>query len=147
VADALPDSATFSDKLGEIWSNTLDSEMERLARKLSGMLLQLGLNLPMFAVLGYTGWITVQRFLQGSYLAGNFFLHALWTIGIILLLSFFLFQILVRLVASPERVTTKAFEKLKRQADQFNAFTTNPVLTQLEALIELEAMLASRKST
>lgn len=147
VEDALPDTATFSDKLGEIWSNTLDSEMERLARKLSGMLLQFGLNLPMFAVLGYTGWITVQRFLQGSYLAGNFFLHALWTIGIILLLSFFLFQILVRLVASPERVTTKAFEKLKRQADQFNAFTTNPVLTQLEALIELEAMLASRKST
>ncbi len=147
VEDALPDTGTFSDKLGGIWSNTLDSEMERLARKLSGMLLQFGLNLPMFAVLGYTGWITVQRFLQGSYLAGNFFLHALWTIGIILLLSFFLFQILVRLVASPERVTTKAFEKLKRQADQFNAFTTNPVLTQLEALIELEAMLASRKST
>jgi len=146
VEDALPETGTFSDKLGEIWSNTLDSEMERLSRKLSGMLLQFGLNLPMFAVLGYTGWITLQRFLQGSYLAGNFFLHALWTIGIILLLSFFLFQILVRLVASPERVTTKAFEKLKHQADQFNAFATNPVLTQLETLIELEAMLASRKS-
>jgi len=146
VEDALPDSGTFSDQLGEIWSSTLDSEMERLARKLSGMLLQFGLNLPMFSVLGYTGWITVQRFLQGSYLAGNFFMHALWTIGIILLLSFFLFQILVRLVASPERVTTKAFEKLKRQADQFDAITTNPVLAQLETLIELEAMLASRKS-
>ena len=146
VEDALPDTGTFSDKLGGIWSNTLDSEMERLARKLSGMLLQFGLNMPMFAVLGYTGWITVQRFLQGSYLAGNFFLHALWTIGIVLLLSFFLFQILVRLVASPERVTTKAFEKLKRQADQFDAFTTNPVLTQLETLIELGAMLDSHGS-
>jgi len=147
VEDALPETGTFSDKLGQLWSSTLDSEMERLARKLSGMLLQFGLNLPMFTVLGYTGWITVRRFLQGSYLAGNFFMHALWTIGIILLLSFFLFQILVRLVASPERVTTKAFEKLKRQADQFGAFTTNPVLAQLETLIELEAMLASRKST
>ncbi len=145
VEDALPDTGTFSDKLGEIWSNTLDSEMERLARKLSGMLLQFGLNMPMFAVLGYTGWITVQRFLQGSYLAGNFFLHALWTIGIVLLLSFFLFQILVRLVASPERVTAKAFEKLKRQADQFDAFTSNPVLIQLETLIQLENMLASRE--
>lgn len=145
VEDALPDTGTFSDKLGGIWSNTLDSEMERLARKLSGMLLQFGLNLPMFAVLGYTGWITVQRFLQGSYLAGNFFLHALWTIGIVLLLSFFLFQILVRLVAGPERVTTKAFEKLKRQADQFDAFTSNPVLIQLETLIQLENMLTSRE--
>ena len=143
VEDALPDTGIFSDKLAGIWSNALDSEMERLARKLSGMLLQFMLNLPMFAVLGYTGWITVQRFLQGSYLAGNFFLHALWTIGIILLLSFFLFQILVRLVASPERVTIKAFEKMKRQADQLDAFTTNPVLAQLETVIELETMLTA----
>ena len=146
VEDVLPDPGTFSDKLGQIWSSTLDSEMERMARKLSGMLLQMVLNLPMFAVLGYTGWITVQRFLQGSYLAVNFFVHALWTIGIILLLSFFLFQILVRLVASPERVTAKAFEKLKRQADQFDTLATNPVLTQLETLIQLEAMLGSRES-
>jgi len=68
------------------------------------------------------------------------------TIGIILLLSFFLFQICVRLVASPERVTTKAFERLKRQADQFDTFTANPVLDQLETLIELGAMLAARES-
>jgi GTPase SAR1 family protein len=146
VEDVLPDPGTFSDKLGEIWHNTLDSEMERMARKLSGMLLQLVLNLPMFAVLGYTGWITVQRFLEGSYLAVNFFVHALWTIGIILLLSFFLFQILVRLVAGPERLTSKAFEKLKRQADQFDTLTTNPVRVQLETLIQLEAMLDSRES-
>jgi len=143
VEDALPDTGTFSDKLAGIWSSALDSEMERMARKLSGILLQFVLNLPMFAVLGYTGWITVQRFLQGSYLAGNFFLHALWTIGIILLLSFFLFQILIRLVASPERVTIKAFEKMKRQADQLDAFTTNPVLVQLEMVIELETMLTA----
>ena len=145
VEDALPDTGIFSDKLAGIWSSALDSEMERMAGKLSGMLLQFVLNLPMFAVLGYTGWITVQRFLQGSYLAGNFFLHALWTIGIILLLSFFLFQILVRLVAGPERVTIKAFEKMKRQAGELDAFTTNPVLAQLETVIELEDMLSSRE--
>ena len=146
VDDALPDTGIFSDKLGDIWTTTMDSEMERVARRLSGMLLQFVFNLPMFAVLGYSGWITVQRFLAGSYLAGNFFLHALWTIGIILLLSFFLFQICVRLVASPERVTTKAFERLKHQADQFDTFTANPVLDQLETLIELGAMLAARES-
>ncbi len=146
VEDALPDSGIFSGKLGDIWTTTMEAEMERVARKLSGMLLQLVLNLPMFAVLGYTGWITVQRFLAGSYLAGNFFLHALWTIGIILLLSFFLFQICVRLVASPERVTARAFEKLKRRADQFDVFAANPVLRQLDTLIQLEAMLNSRDS-
>ena len=101
------------------------------------------LNLPMFAALGYTGWITVERFLQGSYLAVNFFVHALWTIAIILLLSFFLFQILVRLTASPERVTARAFEKLKQRADQFDTAATNPVSTQLDTLIQLKNMIES----
>ena len=146
VDDALSDTGSFNEKLGDIWATTIDSEMERVARRLSGMLLQFVFNLPMFAALSYTGWITVQRFLEGSYLAGNFFLHALWTIGIILLLSFFLFQICVRLAASPERVTTKAFEKLKREADQFDVFAANPVLDQLDTLIQMEAMLNSRDS-
>ena len=146
VDEALPDTGDFSDRLGDIWATTMEAEMERVARRLSGMLLQLVFNLPMVAALGYTGWITVQKFLEGSYLAGNFFLHALWTIGIILLLSFFLFQICVRLAASPERVTAKAFEKLKSQAEQSYAFSTNPVMDQLDTLLELEAMLASRET-
>ena len=144
VDDAVPDTGAFNEKLGDIWSTTMEAEMERLARRLSGMLLQLVFNLPMVAALGYTGWITVQQFLVGSYLAGNFFLHAFWTIGIILLLSFFLLQVCVRLVASPERVTSRAFEKLKQQADQVDAFAASPVMEQLETLLELEAMLASR---
>jgi GTPase SAR1 family protein len=146
VDDALPDTGAFNEKLGDIWTTAMDSEMERVTRGLSGMLLQLVFNLPMVAALGYTGWITVQKFLEGSYLAGNFFLHALWTIGIILLLSFFLFQICVRLAASPERITTRSFEKLKRQADQIDAFSTNPMMEQLDMLLQLEAMLASRET-
>jgi len=79
--------------------------------------------------------------LWGEYLAGAFFLHALWSIGIILLLSFFIFQACVRLVAGPERVTAKAFEKMKRQVDQFDMMTPNPVQVQLDTVIELNAML------
>ena len=135
----------FGEKFAGIWGNSLENEMERISRRLSGMPLQILFNLPVLAVLGYTGWITVKRFLMGSYLVFDFFVHALWTIGIVLLLSFFLFQICVRLVASPERVTTRAFEKMKRQADQFDGTAANPVLEQLEAILALDAMLAARK--
>ena len=55
------------EKLGEIWSDPLESEMDRVSRKLSGMLLQVLFNLPAFAILGYTGWITVQRYNLGNY--------------------------------------------------------------------------------
>jgi len=142
---ALSDDNTFSEKFAGLWSHGLESEMERIARRLSGLLLQILLNLPVLAILGYTGWITVQRFLMGSYLAVDFFLHALWTIGIVLLLSFFFFQVCVRLAASPERVTRRTFEKMKRQADQLEGITTNPVLEQLETVLELDRMLAGRK--
>ena len=146
VEDALPAGETLNEKLAGIWSGTLESEIERVSRRLSGILLQIVFNLPAFGILGYSGWITVKGFLWGEYLAGAFFLHALWSIGIILLLSFFIFQACVRLAAGPERVTTKAFEKMKRQADQLDMMTPNPVQVQLETVIELNAMFASRES-
>lgn len=145
VDDALRADSTFSEQFAGLWSRSLESEMERISRRLSGLLLQILFNLPALAILGYTGWITVQRFLMGSYLAFDFFLHALWTIGIVLLLSFFLFQVSVRLAAGPERITRRAFEKLKRQADQLEGITTNPVLEQLELILELDTMLAVRE--
>jgi energy-coupling factor transporter ATP-binding protein EcfA2 len=141
VEDALPAGETLNEKLAGIWSGTLESEIERVSRRLSGILLQIVFNLPAFGILGYSGWITVKGFLWGEYLAGAFFLHALWSIGIILLLSFFIFQACVRLAAGPERVTTRAFEKMKRQADQLDMMTPNPVQVQLETVIGLNAML------
>ncbi|MCP4624499.1 MAG: hypothetical protein GY850_13370 [bacterium] len=145
VDDALPTDITFSEKFAGLWSSSLDSEMERISRRLSGFLLQIFFNLPALAILGYTGWVTVQHFLRGSYLAVNFFLHALWTIGIVMLLSFFLFQVCVRLGASPERVTRRAFEKMKQQAEQIEGLTNSPVMEQLEMVLELDKMLARRK--
>lgn len=142
--EALQTLSSFGERFAGLWSNSLENEMERVSRRLSGMPLQILFNLPVLAVLGYTGWITVERFLMGSYLAFDFFVHALWTIGIVLLLSFFLFQICVRLAASPERVTTRAFEKMKRQADQFDGTAANPVLEQLESILALDSMLMGR---
>jgi GTPase SAR1 family protein len=145
VDDSLAASEIFSEKLAVIWNDAFESEMEHISRKLSGVLLQTLFNLPVFAILGYTGWITVRRFLQGSYLAVDFFLHAVWTIGIVLLLSFFILQALVRLAASSERVTTRAFETVKQQVDQIDRISTHPVLQQLENVIELDAILATRE--
>jgi len=141
--EALSAVDSFSEKFSEIWSSSLESEMERSSQMLSVTPLQILFNLPVLAVLGYTGWITVERFLAASYLTIDFFVHALWAIVIVLLLSFFLFQLCVRLAASPERVTTRAFEKMKRQAGQFDETAANPVLAQLETVLSLDAMLTA----
>ena len=50
----------------------------------------------------------------------------------------------MRLGASPERVTRHAFERMKHQADQLEGITSNPVMEQLETVLELDRMLAVR---
>jgi len=145
AAVALPARDPFSEQLAGIWSEALEAELERVSRGLSGWLLQLVFNLPALGIIGYTGWITVQRFFLGSYLTVDFFLHALLSIGIILLLSFFIYQACVRIAARTERVTGRAFEKMKRQTDQLAAIPDNPVRLQLETLMELDAIVAARK--
>ncbi len=144
MADVLPAENIFSEKLAGIWTDALQSEIERLSRRLSGAVLQILFNLPVFGILGYIGWITVQRFFLANYLTGGFFLHALWVIGLVLLLSFFIFQLCVRLSASAERVTARAFEKMKQRADQLAVVTATPVQVQLETLAGLEAFVNSR---
>ena len=103
--------------------------------------MQLFFNAPGIAVLGYTGWLTVRGFFSGSYLTGAFFLHAFWSIVIILLLSFFLLQACVRLVARAHRLNTRAFEKLRYDIEQVEGVIMNPVRAQLEVVSALAESL------
>ena len=137
IEDAMAGSEDFGDNLSQIWSQALNQEIERVTRKLSGLMLQLFFNAPGIAILGYTGWLTVRGFLSGNYLTGGFFLHAFWVIVIVMVLSFFLLQICIRLIANARRINAKAFEKLKKQIDQVEGVITNPVRSQLETVLNL----------
>ena len=141
VEDALSGTDGFKDRLASFWAEALDAEIERLTGKLSGMLLQLLFNTPAVAILGYCGWLTLQTFFDGSYLPGDFFMHALWAIGIVLFLCFFILQLCIRVAAGAERITASAFEKLQGQLEQLNELNHNPLKTQLETVLDL-AILA-----
>ena len=140
VEDALSGTEGFEHKLAAIWTDALDTELERITAKLSGLILQTLFNLPAVGFLGYCGWLTLQTFFSGSYLAGNFFMHAFWAIGLILFLSFFILQLCIRAVATSGRITGKAFEKLKGQLDHLNALNQNPLKSQLETVLNLAAL-------
>ena len=140
VEDALTGTEGFEHRLAVIWADTLDAELERLTAKLSGLLLQTLFNLPAVGFLGYCGWLTLQTFFSGSYLSGDFFMHAFWAIGLILFLSFFLLQLCIRAAASSGRITGRAFENLKGQLDHLNALNRNPLKSQLETILNLAAL-------
>ena len=145
VEDALAGTDGFKHKLAFIWTDALDAEIERLTGKLSGLLLQILFNIPAIGILGYCGWLTLQTFFSGNYLSGDFFMHAFWAIGLILFLSFFILQLYIRAAASSERISGKAFEKLKGRLDHLNALNQNPLKSQLETVLGLAALAEANR--
>ncbi len=145
VEDALSGTDGFKDRLASIWTDALDTEIERITGKLSGLLLQIIFNIPAIAILGYCGWLVLQTFFSGSYLSGDFFMHALWAIGIILFLSFFILQLCIRAAAGPGRITANAFEKLKNRLEQLNELNQNPLKSQLETVLGLAALAEANR--
>ncbi|MGD2185101.1 MAG: 50S ribosome-binding GTPase [Desulfobacterales bacterium] len=145
VEDALSGTDGFKDRLASIWADALDAEIERVTGKLSGLLLQIVFNIPAIAILGYCGWLTLHTFFSGSYLSGDFFVHAFWAIGIILFLSFFILQLGIRAAAGAARITGKAFEKLKGQPELLREFDHNPLKSQLETVLGLAALAETNR--
>jgi hypothetical protein len=143
VEDALSGTDDFEQKLADIWTAALDRQIERLSARLSGFIIQLFFNLPAIGILGYCGWLTLQSFFTGSYLSRDFFMHAFWAIGLVLFLSFFILQLCIRAVASTNRITARAFEKLKHKLDQLEELNQNPIKAQLDTVLALAAMAES----
>ncbi|MGD2151117.1 MAG: 50S ribosome-binding GTPase [Desulfobacterales bacterium] len=137
IKDLLPDRDTLGGDLNALWSDSLDNEIEKSSKIMSGFILQIVFNLPVIAVLGHVGWITARNYFTGSYLSSDFFLHAFLIIGITLFLSFFLFQGCVRLGAGSEKITRNAFEKVKQQIEQFQPLSMNPVSEQIDTVLNL----------
>jgi GTPase SAR1 family protein len=140
IDHVLSDNITLNQDLNSLWGDALDHTMETASQNLSGLFLQILFNLPVIGILGHVGWITARDYFTGQYLSSDFFLHAFLTIAITLFLSFFVFQGCVRLAASPERITRRAFEKMKHRVEQFQPISMNPVGEQIDTLLTLESI-------
>ena len=127
----------IGERLSQIWNDALEIELAQAGRRLSGGLLQLIFNLPVLGVLGYAGWLTAGNFFSGSILSGDFFLHAFWTIALVLLLSFFLLQGVVRLAAGKERLLERIFSRVREAVDGQRRLSENPVWQQANTIIRL----------
>lgn len=143
IEDILPNSETLNEELSSVWKEALDGEIERSARRLSGLLTQFFFNIPVIGVMGYTGWITGRAFFAGNFLTSDFFLHAFLTIGIALFLSFFIYQGCVRLFAGTDRITGKAFEAVKNRIEEFHPAAMNPVGEQVDVVLGLPVAKSS----
>ena len=123
--------------LSRIWQEAMEHELEQAGRRLSNGILQLAFNLPVLAILGYAGWLTAVNFFAGTILSGDFFLHAFWTIVLVLLLSFFLLQGVVRLAAGKDRLVERVFSQVRESVGQQESLSESPVWRQAKTILGL----------
>lgn len=123
--------------LDQLWSGALEREIDRYAGGLSHGALQLLFNLPSVGMLCWVGWLTASGFFTGKYLSSDFFLHALLTIAIVLLLSFFILQAVVRIVAGKDRIQRRAFQAMEKEAAQRPLTVSRDMAVQVDRIIRL----------
>ncbi|MCG6907785.1 MAG: 50S ribosome-binding GTPase [Desulfobacteraceae bacterium] len=143
VAGVLPEPEELASELGALWNGALERALEKAAKKLSGVFIQVLFNLPILALLCHVGWITASNYFSGHYLSGDFFLHAFVTLLIALLLAFFVFQVITRATASPERLAQGAFEGLQQQATDFMPLGDTALARQVRAVLVLDSAPAA----
>jgi len=124
--------------LRHLWAQTLESEIECSAKSLSGLALQLLFNLPSVVLLVYVGWLTATSFLSKTYLSGDFFLHALLTIAIVLLLSFFALQLLVRMTLRGDRIQGRALRKVQAATGDAPRVAGRDISEQVSQVLALD---------
>ncbi|MGD9611255.1 MAG: GTPase [Desulfovibrionaceae bacterium] len=131
------DGEAVGERLAEAWNAALEAELEQAGRRLSSVAVQLFFNLPTLAVLGYAGWLTAMNFFTDTILSSDFFVHAFWTIALVLLLSFFLLQGLIRLTAGRERLVARVFGRLQSSLARDVRLAETPVWTQAQRILGL----------
>jgi len=137
----MSDQSELNETLSVMWQETLGSTIEKTARRFSGTWLQLLLNIPTIGILAHIGWLTVKHYFAEEYLATDFFIHAFLTAGIVMFLSFFLFQAFLRMLSGPERIISRAFEQINIQLDPLQRMAIGPVFKQLDKLLGAEPAL------
>ena len=122
-----------------LWRGALDNTIDRTSKHFSHLLLQIIFNLPTVALLGHVAWLTAKEYIAANYLTSEFFMHAFLAIVVVLLLSFFIFQIILRLGAGPERLMEKTFKNLHDELDPFQQTFLNPVFEQIDMLLQFRS--------
>lgn len=132
-----PEAAAVARNLLAVWQKALDREISRTARRLSHLIIQAVLNLPTVAILAYTGWLTVTHFIGNDLLPSDFFVHAAFTIAIFLFLSFFVFQLGVRLFGSGSRIIDRTFSRVHSRITSADHLTGNDIQSQIDTVLFL----------
>ena len=137
AAAVLPDEKALQQHLSASWKYKMEAVMEQRAASVSGFFLQLVFNLPTLAVMGLFAFQSVKNFLFQSTLSSGYFLHAAVSVLMVWLLSFVLFQVIVRFV-SGRNLLDRTFKRLVDGVDPDGSeLLSRSIVTEIDAVLRL----------
>jgi GTPase SAR1 family protein len=86
-------------RIAEVLQGDARTRVVRYARRITSWPLTLLLDLPIFAFIGYAGYIILASYQQQRILDLSFLVHSLTVLGLLLLIEFILLSILCRIAA------------------------------------------------
>jgi GTPase SAR1 family protein len=119
------------------WKRTLEEEMDRRVAKISSFFLQLIFNLPTLAIMGLFAYQSVKSFFLQQTLTSAYFLHAGVSIVMVVLLSFFLLQILVRFVGGWNLINAITKRLIGLVDTTGSGLRGNSIIEEIEAVLRL----------
>jgi len=135
------DPESITETLSNLWSDALEKSIAKTTDRFSGFFLQLFFNLPTLGILGHAAYLTTKHYIEGDYFSSEFFIHAFLTMVIILFLSFFILQALLRVFGGTRRITSRAFHMMKTKAETWPAVASHPVANQIDTVLTLSSVL------
>ena len=133
-------SETITGTNSSLWSDALDESILKTANRFSGFFLQLIFNIPTLGILGHAGYLTTTHYFAGNYFSSDFFIHAFLTMIIILFLSFFILQAVIRIFGGTRQISIMAFSLMKSRIETWSGIVSNPVIKQIHTVLALAAV-------
>ncbi len=131
----MSDQQVLEDNLSSHWLNSMVREVERRTAILSSLPLQLLFNAAPILLAIIFCLETVNQFLAHHYLPAEYFLHGLVALGLTLLISFFLFQFIVRAFSS-SRLLKKVCNNFTYEIEKENN-SVCPLIKEIDRLLRL----------
>jgi GTPase SAR1 family protein len=134
------DNEAIIQAISSLWSDALDETILKTANRFSGFFLQLIFNIPTLGILCHAAYLTTIHYFAGDYFSSEFFIHAFLTMIIILFLSFFILQALIRIFGGTHQITRGTFHLMKSRVETWPGTCSNPLINQIQSVLVLASV-------
>jgi predicted GTPase len=140
------DNESITETISSLWLDALDETILKTANRFSGFFLQLIFNIPTLGILCHAGYLTTTHYFAGNYFSSEFFIHAFLTMIIILFLSFFILQALIRIFGGTHQITIRSFRLMKSRVETWPGTDSNPLINQIQSVLVLASVSNKEQS-